>query len=888
MRGLRKLSGLLIALMAFAATSFAQGYAFNDVHLVTLEASGNITTNVTGSTQCLHVLTTGIISGTGSDCTGATPSFSALTSGTNTTAAMLVGTGASLGTSGTGAINSTAIICTQHAALGHATANTITLECPAAVTAYEIVMPGAAATGLMHWTNAANVVTESASAIVSADLTITATTCTNQFISAISTQAAGTCTAFALASAQFANQGTTTTVLHGNAAGNPSFGAVNLATDVTGALSGGTVPFNTISSGTNATAAMLVGTGASLGVSGTGTINATTLNGTTFAAPAAIGTGTPAAATFTTLTSAIENCKNLDTVRCADQFAGADWIAQVNAANTDCGASACEIWVTGNVVAGTASTTLTLSTRHTLKFLGGTFSFSSTLNLNNTYSDIDCVNGSTLSYTGATNAISITNGSGNITQLRDNVRGCFLTTATGAIGVYVKDAYEWRIAENEIEGFSNAAIEGDATPATGGTFSGVVRDNKMLVNGRCMRWIGSSLAAINWEISFNRCQGSTVAAGLQYDVQATSQSIVSNDIEGNTVDQIVFLGGAFGCIIAGNHFETSATTVTGIRMSGGSTTGYQGVSITGNFFQANTVPNTGRALWFTTVGSGGVAGITFTGNVINGYGNSNNAAIDFNAVVPPVVDSVFYPNYFNPNVTTKFGASQTGSRVGIAVPSTISAPTYGPSIVIDTSLSDAFLITATNGTAFTITEPESGGTLGQLLSGQSITILIQNSSGGALGAISWNAAFVFTSPWVSPPNGSVYSITFRAGVSQANLYEVSRSAVATSATGPITLSTTGVVACATCAQEIASGTSTFTTTAVGALGCQTTVTTTATGAATTDTISEAWNSAPVAATDRMLTLVKWVTSGNVNFARCNPTAGSITPTALVLNWRVLR
>ncbi len=39
-----------------------------------------------------------------------------------------------------------------------------------------------------------------------------------------------------LASADFANQGTTTTVLHGNASGNPSFGAVSLTTDVSGTL----------------------------------------------------------------------------------------------------------------------------------------------------------------------------------------------------------------------------------------------------------------------------------------------------------------------------------------------------------------------------------------------------------------------------------------------------------------------------------------------------------------------------------------------------------------------------------------------------------------------------------------------------------------------------
>lgn len=39
-----------------------------------------------------------------------------------------------------------------------------------------------------------------------------------------------------LASADFVNQGTTATVLHGNAAGNPSFGAVSLTADVSGVL----------------------------------------------------------------------------------------------------------------------------------------------------------------------------------------------------------------------------------------------------------------------------------------------------------------------------------------------------------------------------------------------------------------------------------------------------------------------------------------------------------------------------------------------------------------------------------------------------------------------------------------------------------------------------
>jgi hypothetical protein len=69
--------------------------------------------------------------------------------------------------------------------------------------------------------------------VVSGDLNITTSTCTNQFVTAISSGGVGTCTTDTLASAQHANQGTTTTVLHGNAAGNPAFSAVTSA-DTTG------------------------------------------------------------------------------------------------------------------------------------------------------------------------------------------------------------------------------------------------------------------------------------------------------------------------------------------------------------------------------------------------------------------------------------------------------------------------------------------------------------------------------------------------------------------------------------------------------------------------------------------------------------------------------
>ncbi len=86
------------------------------------------------------------------------------------------------------------------------------------------------------------------SSVVSADLSITPTTCTNQFVSALSAGGIGTCTTDILAGAQHANQGTTTTVLHGNAAGNPSWAAVSLSADVSGNLA-----VSHLNSGTSAT-----------------------------------------------------------------------------------------------------------------------------------------------------------------------------------------------------------------------------------------------------------------------------------------------------------------------------------------------------------------------------------------------------------------------------------------------------------------------------------------------------------------------------------------------------------------------------------------------------------------------------------------------------------
>lgn len=68
---------------------------------------------------------------------------------------------------------------------------------------------------------------------------------------------------------------------------------------------------------------------------------------------------------------------------------------------------------------------------------------------------------------------------------------------------------------------------------------------------------------------------------------------------------------------------------------------------------------------------------------------------------------------------------------------------YSASITFSSFEGSRFVITATNGTAFTINAPTNAAT------GKRITVTIRNTSGGALGAITWNAVFlkpVFTSP----------------------------------------------------------------------------------------------------------------------------------------------
>jgi hypothetical protein len=171
------------------------------------------------------------------------------------------------------------------------------------------------------------------------------------------------------------------------------------------------------------------------------------------------------------------------------------------------------------------------------------------------------------------------------------------------------------------------------------------------------------------------------------------------------------------------------------------------------------------------------------------------------------------------------------------------------------------------------------------------------SNSGATNGIDWEAPISLTTTGTSgastytPGTPNVLNIPQYSGGGGGGTV----SSIATTAPlGGGTITTTGTLTCTTCTVTIANGTSAMGTSAIASGACATTVTTTATGVATTDDIIADFNASPLAVTgyiasaNGMLTIIKWPTSNNVNFAVCNNTGSSITPGAITLNWRVPR
>jgi hypothetical protein len=94
--------------------------------------------------------------------------------------------------------------------------------------------------------------------------------------------------------------------------------------------------------------------------------------------------------------------------------------------------------------------------------------------------------------------------------------------------------------------------------------------------------------------------------------------------------------------------------------------------------------------------------------------------------------------------------------------------TYSATIATDASLGNTFSITATNGTAFTISNPTN------LVSGQRVLYIIRNTSGGAHGLITWGGTFKTAAAALTVATANSKSIEFV--YDGTNLIETFRSA----------------------------------------------------------------------------------------------------------------
>lgn len=134
--------------------------------------------------------------------------------------------------------------------------------------------------------------------------------------------------------------GSGTTAVYGvDSSGNSSLSeaggsAARICTATNGVCTGGSTAFSSITSGTNTSAAMVVGTGASIARSGSGTIDASTLLGNTWAIPANIGTTTPGIGVFTDLVATSARAGLVGTIASASTIAPTTLIVRVTGTTT--------------------------------------------------------------------------------------------------------------------------------------------------------------------------------------------------------------------------------------------------------------------------------------------------------------------------------------------------------------------------------------------------------------------------------------------------------------------------------------------------------------------------------------------------------------------------
>lgn len=453
--------------------------------------------------------------------------------------------------------------------------------------------------------------------------------------------------------------------------------------------------------------------------------------------------------------------------------------------------------------------------------------------------------------------------SGQVRGIR--IQDCQFSVASGTPGSYViqidtspGNAISLFVIEHiqAVGAFGTGGIWMNNTggEANGGFFDGQIEHSWISTNGTGIlgTLIGDSLT-----IARNLIQGAGIGIDVSFTLGSSTLRIQDNTI--NPTTAAIHIGsGAIFTNISGNEFETPNSIGTGsngafVDLDGTSSHATSVVDIYKNSFQIvnSSTLNALRLNWaFNTnirdnnfgLGTAPAKDIVITANALGTRIRSNN----FNAVSMANA------------ISDSSGVGQTLIEIGGQA---------SPDIPLVYRLS----------TGETRLDSQSGAPAFDSVTGANYIF-----DGGASPG---NIALAASSGPVTTPAAST-------AISVRQLAIVGATSGTTSLTAPAIAS--GAFALQvpagsnTLSQTVASGTSTLTANAaLTAVTSQAAITTAATGALATDAIEWAYATAPGAG-DSLCHVSAYVTAGNVNFVRSNPTAANQSVSAIVINWRVIR
>jgi hypothetical protein len=267
---------------------------------------------------------------------------------------------------------------------------------------------------------------------------------------------------------------------------------------------------------------------------------------------------------------------NLENIRFASEFAGADWAAKINAANTEIGAGTGTIIVPSSL-AGTASTALSLSAGRQVIFDAGTFVSSVAQPISNVNIRISGAGpGVTIfTFTGATNGFSITP---SISTALINLSGFSVLTSNASAGKAISLAPSVMASDINLR---NIYIDQTGSGRWSyGLWASQYQSSEL--SGLSMRnvTVGIHLEnGSNADTIINPIIAGTYATGIELN-GANDCWLVGGTIQGSPTTALIDLQSNSGLSTAGTHLESAASTRTYGVKAGGYYASFVGVQMT--------------------------------------------------------------------------------------------------------------------------------------------------------------------------------------------------------------------------------------------------------------------------------------------------------------------